>query len=88
MPSHNESLKLLNLKIAMIAKRMHMSSSAFRRFCILDYLYRNKHLIPSKDEFAQLPETIISDRKRLASVANLALINNKSKEKLSEKNDS
>lgn len=46
--------KEINAKLEIIAHKFNMTLPSFRRFCCLDYLYRNKHLIPSKDEWQQL----------------------------------
>jgi len=40
-------------KLKLIAKKLYMPYPAFSRFCQIDYVLRNKHLIPSKTELEE-----------------------------------
>lgn len=43
----------LGIKIKIVARRLNLGTHTFTRMCILDYLYRNRHLVPTKDELAK-----------------------------------
>jgi len=46
--------QLLKTKLKMVSKKLHMTYPAFSRLCQIDYVLRNKHLIPSKNEVEEV----------------------------------